>query len=76
MKRLLLWGLPLLYVVHQDFWFWNDHRLLFGFLPAGMAYQVAYTLVVFVWMLLVARFAWPPIDDAETGAAAEETVRP
>ncbi len=35
----------LLYVLHQDFWFWRDARpLVFGFLPIGLFYHAAFTV--------------------------------
>jgi hypothetical protein len=33
--------------------------LVFGFLPIGLAYHAFYTLLVFVWMALLVKFAWP-----------------
>src|SRR5690606_31714830 len=59
MKWIVLWGLPVLYLLHQDAWLWDRDDLVFGFLPVGLAYHVAYTLLVFVWMSLLVRFAWP-----------------
>ena len=50
----------LLYLLHQDFWFWRDARpLLFGFLPVGLAYHGAYTLAAAGLMILLCRYAWP-----------------
>lgn len=34
----------LLIVLHHDWWFWSDGRLLFGTLPVGLAYQAAVSL--------------------------------
>ena len=28
-----------LVILHHDWWFWNDGRLLWGFMPIGLAYQ-------------------------------------
>ena len=40
MKRKVFWiALVLLMILHHDWWFWNDGRLLFGFLPIGLAYH-------------------------------------
>jgi hypothetical protein len=46
-------------VLHQDFWFWSDSTLVFGFLPVGLAYHVAYSLAAAVFMWCLVRFAWP-----------------
>ena len=56
------WSLPilLLYLLHQDLWFWDRARpLVFGFLPVGLAYHGAYCLAVAALMYALTRFAWP-----------------
>jgi len=67
MKQLLLIILVVaLYLLHQDFWFWNSARpLVFGFLPIGLAYHLAYTLVVAGMMWLLVQMAWPAHLEAE-----------
>ena len=43
--RLGIWLLILLLVIlHQDFWFRSDGRLVLGFLPVGFAYHIALTI--------------------------------
>ncbi len=50
----------LLYVLHQDIWFWRDARpLVFGFLPIGLAYHAAFTLSISLLMALLVGRAWP-----------------
>jgi len=50
----------LLYVLHQDIWFWRDaHPLVFGFLPIGLAYHAAFTLSISLLMALLVARAWP-----------------
>ncbi|QDU61379.1 hypothetical protein Pan216_22350 [Planctomycetes bacterium Pan216] len=63
MKAILLAGLPVLYLLHQDWFFWNDPRMLFGIFPAALAYQLGYTLVVCGWMTALVLFAWPKDAD-------------
>jgi len=49
-----------LYLLHQDVWFWDDARpLLFGILPVGLTYHVLYSIVVAGLMWLLVRYAWP-----------------
>ena len=48
-----------LVVLHQDTWFWNDRTLWFGFLPAGLGYHAAYSVVAALFWFLVSQFAWP-----------------
>jgi hypothetical protein len=50
----------LLYVLHQDFWFWRTARpLLFGFLPVGLAYHGAFCLASAALMWTLTKAAWP-----------------
>jgi hypothetical protein len=50
----------LAYALHQDAWLWRSARpLVFGFLPAGLAYHAAYTLAVSLWLALLVKFSWP-----------------
>ena len=49
-----------LYVLHQDLWFWRSARpLVFGFLPVGLAWHAAYCIAVSLLMLWLTRVAWP-----------------
>ena len=61
LRRFLLVALVLLvYALHQDLWLWKSvHPLAFGFLPAGLTYHAAYTLVAAALMAVLVRFAWP-----------------
>ncbi len=63
--------LLLLYLLHQDLWFWNQARpLVFGFLPVGLAYHGAYCVAVAIVMWALTRFAWPAtLERAEEGDA-------
>lgn len=48
------------YVAHQDFWNWTRvEPLLFGFLPIGLWYHAAYSLLASALMWLLVKFAWP-----------------
>ena len=49
-----------LYVLHQDFWFWRTATpLVFGFLPVGLAYHAAFTLACAALLGLLVSCAWP-----------------
>ena len=59
-----------LYLLHQDFWFWNSARpLMFGFLPIGLSYHLVYTLAISGVMWLLVRLAWPAHLESETDSA-------
>jgi hypothetical protein len=55
----------LLYVLHQDFWFWRAARpLVFGFLPIGLFYHAAFTAACSIVLWLLVKGAWPAhLDD-------------
>lgn len=60
MKKAALFGIVVLMVaLHQDFWFWTDKRLVFGFLPVGLAYHVGYSILACLVMLVLVNAAWP-----------------
>jgi hypothetical protein len=61
MRNLMLAVLILVvYLLHQDVWFWDDARpLVFGVLPVGLAYHALYSIVVAGLMWLLVRWAWP-----------------
>lgn len=67
MKQLLLILLiVVLYLLHQDFWFWNSATpLVFGFLPIGLFYHLVYTLVISGVMWLLVKLAWPSHLEAD-----------
>lgn len=49
-----------LYVLHQDVWFWNDVRpLVFGILPIGLFYHSAYTVATSLALVGLVRLLWP-----------------
>jgi Protein of unknown function (DUF3311) len=61
MKRILLiLAVFALYLMHQDVWNWTRlEPLLFGFLPIGLWYHAAYSLLASALMWLLVKFAWP-----------------
>ena len=73
-RRAVYLGLVLLVALHQDFWLWDDPTLVWGFLPAGLAYHVVYSCLTALYWALALRFAWP--QDAEAFAEAGRERRP
>jgi hypothetical protein len=49
----------ILAVLHQDVWNWDNANLVFGFLPVGLAYHAAYSIVAAIFWTLVMKIAWP-----------------
>jgi hypothetical protein len=72
-RILLTLAIVVLYVLHQDAWFWRTARpLVFGFLPVGLAYHAAYCLAAALLMWALTTFAWP--SDVEELAGRGRTT--
>lgn len=61
MKRWMAAALVVvLYVLHQDFWYWRVARpLIFGVLPIGLFYHVMFTIASSGVLWLLVKYAWP-----------------
>ena len=72
-NRALMWIMfAALMVLHHDWWFWTDGRLLFGFLPIGLGYHVLISVAAGSLWAWAAFFAWPDhLDQASAAAAAD-----
>lgn len=68
--KYLVWGLViLLLVIHQDFWYWDDPTLVFGFVPIGLFFHAMISIAAsFTWFLATI-FCWPSDLEQETLAA-------
>jgi hypothetical protein len=63
--------LVVLFVLHQDFWFWNQAvPLVFGFLPIGLFYHAAYTVATSLVLVVLVRMLWP-VQLESAGATRE-----
>ena len=63
MKLIVLGLIVVLAIAHQDFWNWNDPKLIFDFLPIGLAYHAVYSVLCGVVWALAVKFAWPSDTD-------------
>jgi hypothetical protein len=61
MKRKLVYlAVPVLYLLHQDWWNWDNRNLIPVLeLPVGLAYHVGYCVAASVLMFCLVRYAWP-----------------
>jgi hypothetical protein len=77
-KTLLLTLLVLaVYFLHQDSWNWNKvEPCVFGFLPIGLAYHAAYSILAAVTMAVLVKFAWPKHLENVEPVGSESTSRP
>jgi hypothetical protein len=72
---LLVLAVVVLYVLHQDIWFWRSSYLVFGFIPIGLFYQGVFSVAAALLMWLLVTYAWPShleedVEDANTGEDA------
>lgn len=59
LRRLALYAaLAALYLLHNDFWLWDEAGLVAG-LPAGLTYHIAYCLTAAAALAFLVRWAWP-----------------
>ena len=56
----LVWGLViLLLILHQDFWYWDDTTLVFGYMPIGLFYHACISIAAAITWWLATIYAWP-----------------
>ena len=68
MRRPLLYGaLLVLYLLHQDLWWWDDAGLVLG-LPVGLLYHILYCLAAALLMGALVKWAWPAPEEKSGGA--------
>ena len=79
--RALVWCLVLaLFVLHQDFWWWDSRVLILGFMPIGLFYHAAFSVAAGIVWALANKLAWPEAieawaSDGARDGATEETQR-
>jgi len=75
-RTVLYLSLFILFLIHQDSWFWDDPTMLLGFVPVGLAYHAVYCVVSsIVWYLVVTR-NWPHEAEAFAEGRADEEAGP
>ena len=59
MKKVVYGLVDLLAIIHQDFWWWNNKTLVFGFMPLGLFYHALFScMAAGVWAMAI-KWAWP-----------------
>lgn len=76
-NKLVLGSLVLaVFLLHQDFWNWRNSDLMFGFLPVGLAYHAAYSILSAVLMWVLVKCAWPKqLEELESGSEEHSKER-
>jgi hypothetical protein len=69
MKKILVYlAVPVLYALHQDFWWWTDKDSRFLGMPIGLAYHVIFCVLASILMASLVRLAWPAHLEVEAEA--------
>ena len=72
MKYVLGGLIVLLVILHQDYWQWEDGRLVGGFLPISLAYHVGISVAAAVVWWMATRCCWPEAATPTLGAHDED----
>jgi len=60
MARYTIWILFVaMFLLHHDFWYWDDTTLVLGFLPIGLAYHAGFSIAAGLLWLAAVKWAWP-----------------
>ena len=57
-RGLLYLAFLVLYLLHNDLWFWHDPSLVLG-IPIGLIYHIGFCVAASILMVLLVNFAWP-----------------
>jgi len=72
-RILLVVVVVVLYILHQDFWFWRTaHPLVAGFIPIGLFYQACFSVAASLVMWLLVKYAWPSHLEREVEQSESE----
>ena len=70
MKNVVYALIVIMAIIHQDFWWWDNKTLVFGFMPLGLFYHALFScMAAGVWALAI-KGAWP--SDIEEGAESAD----
>jgi hypothetical protein len=73
-RRLVAVLAAALFVLHQDFWWWDNRTLVFGFLPIGLFYHAMFSLSAGLLWALANKVAWPEHIEEWAAEGESETV--
>ncbi len=73
-RRLIWFLVAALFVLHQDFWWWDNRKLVLGFMPIGLFYHACFSVAAGLVWALASRVAWP--EEIEAWAASGEGGAP
>ncbi len=74
MKKLVACLFLFMLVLHQDFWWWDNDSLIFGFMPVGLAFHALFSILCAVLGWFAIKTIWPhELDEAKQAAAPADT---
>ncbi len=54
--KILLYGLlVLLFVLHNDFWLWDNAQIVLG-IPVGLLYHIVYCIAATILMAIIVKY--------------------
>ena len=72
---LLVVAVAVLYILHQDIWFWRSSYLVFGFIPIGLFYHAVFAIAAALLMWLLVTSAWPShLEQVEETKSGEDAA--
>ena len=72
MKKVVIALFIIMLVIHQDFWFWGDATLVFGFMPIGLFYHAVFSIGCALLGALAIKYLWPEGADQDDEPKASE----
>ncbi|MCE2403015.1 hypothetical protein J4G08_19335 [Candidatus Poribacteria bacterium] len=57
LKPVLYSLIVLLFILHNDFWFWETPQIVLG-LPVGLLYHILFCLAASLLMFSLVKFVW------------------
>jgi Protein of unknown function (DUF3311) len=67
-KTLVYLAVPVLYVLHQDWWWWTDKETRLLGMPIGLTYHVLFCVAASILMASLVWLAWPAHLEVEAEA--------
>ena len=49
----------LLFILHQDAWWWDEASLVLGFMPVGLAFHAGFSIACAILGWAAIKYAWP-----------------
>ena len=71
MKKVVIALFVIMLIIHQDFWYWSDASLIFGFMPIGLFYHALFSIACAILGALAIKYLWPTEAEAHSESGPE-----